>query len=392
MSTTIIAALEDTARAPDAHVTFSTCWTAIEAESSGAMTSKLVVGSKLVVSKLVAASASGDVARVRELVVGSKSAATAEAAALFAAAEHDHAEVITVLRDAGAQQAKQPCGQTATWAAASVGHVDCVRALGGDAVDEVDDVCGIAPVLIASVAGFAGVVGALHSLGADLAAVDDQGNTALHLAAQHAHVDLVRALPALGADIEARNNAGQTPLFVAAQAPSNGLDASSSSSSSSSSSGAPVHRCRPCQRSSCTSCPAPCTPRTWEGRGVVGLAAEEGGEVKSTAAHSSPCPPIWRWGRCRAQRSWSCSWCVWVAAVWKEARARARGARREGRGSEKRGSVSGEEGELEGHLRGRSRAGDDIGVVQVGGWKGSRVCGAGGSSVVAHFPRKYDLP
>ena len=199
------------------------------------MTSKLVVGSKLVVSKLVAASASGDVARVRELVVGSKSAATAEAAALFAAAEHDHAEVITVLRDAGAQQAKQPCGQTATWAAASVGHVDCVRALGGDAVDEVDDVCGIAPVLIASVAGFAGVVGALHSLGADLAAVDDQGNTALHLAAQHAHVDLVRALPALGADIEARNSAGQTPLFVAAQAPSNGLDASSSSSSSSSS-------------------------------------------------------------------------------------------------------------------------------------------------------------
>jgi len=52
-------------------------------------------------------------------------------------------------------------------------------------------------------------------LGADVRAVDDAGNTALHAAASHGMDTLVRTLIGRGADPRATNNRGQTPLALA---------------------------------------------------------------------------------------------------------------------------------------------------------------------------------
>ncbi len=52
-------------------------------------------------------------------------------------------------------------------------------------------------------------------LGADVRAVDQAGNTALHAAASHGMDTLVRALVAQGADVRATNARGQTPAALA---------------------------------------------------------------------------------------------------------------------------------------------------------------------------------
>lgn len=48
-------------------------------------------------------------------------------------------------------------------------------------------------------------------------AVDEMGNTPLHLAAMGAKVDILRQLVDQGADVQAINNGFETPLHVAAR-------------------------------------------------------------------------------------------------------------------------------------------------------------------------------
>ena len=47
-------------------------------------------------------------------------------------------------------------------------------------------------------------------------APDNEGRTALYLAAMHAQSDVVRVLIGAGADVDARTSAGDTPLMAAA--------------------------------------------------------------------------------------------------------------------------------------------------------------------------------
>jgi ankyrin repeat protein len=51
--------------------------------------------------------------------------------------------------------------------------------------------------------------------GADVRWVDDNGNTALHLAAMNRHHDVVKVLLERGADMDEENDCGQTPLHLA---------------------------------------------------------------------------------------------------------------------------------------------------------------------------------
>lgn len=57
----------------------------------------------------------------------------------------------------------------------------------------------------------------LIELGASLAALDDQGNTPLHLASSQGRPEAVRALLAAGADVNPPDSKGNTPLHLAAQ-------------------------------------------------------------------------------------------------------------------------------------------------------------------------------
>lgn len=58
-----------------------------------------------------------------------------------------------------------------------------------------------------------GMQAAIES-GADIGAMDEDGNTALHLAVKAGYMDLVEALIVRGLDINAPNDEGDTPLLL----------------------------------------------------------------------------------------------------------------------------------------------------------------------------------
>ena len=132
-------------------------------------------------------------------------------------------ELLRALLDAGAKSAPQQRGQTPCWAAAMAGSAETILALGAEADVATNATCGIPPLLIAAVGGHAAAVEALCDLGADMYAAepgDGMGMNALHLAAQHGHVNVVRALHGRGATLDARNEDGSTAVLVAAKAAS----------------------------------------------------------------------------------------------------------------------------------------------------------------------------
>ncbi len=57
------------------------------------------------------------------------------------------------------------------------------------------------------------VVKYLKSVGADIHAKSNNGNTPLHSAACYGHLEVVKYLKSVGADIHAKNNIGWTPLY-----------------------------------------------------------------------------------------------------------------------------------------------------------------------------------
>ncbi|KAL3963107.1 hypothetical protein ACCO45_000111 [Purpureocillium lilacinum] len=87
---------------------------------------------------------------------------------------------------------------------------------------DVDDKTSKLPLLSLAIDnGDLDTVSFLHAHGADLAAVDEFGCTALHVAAKNGHVDIAKFLLGHGADCQAVDSFGWTPLLLAA---ANGYD------------------------------------------------------------------------------------------------------------------------------------------------------------------------
>ena len=63
--------------------------------------------------------------------------------------------------------------------------------------------------------GYLKVVEYLHSQGADIDQVDDDGDAPLHQAAKHGHLDIIEYLLGQGANIDQVNGDGDTPLHCA---------------------------------------------------------------------------------------------------------------------------------------------------------------------------------
>ena len=103
-------------------------------------------------------------------------------------------------------------------AAAEAGHTVCLKLL-LDRKPAVDPrgYLGRTPLLAAAAADRVEAFQLLLAAGADRRAVDDDKNTALHLAASSGSLEIVELLLKTGADPAARNAHGQTPADVAWQ-------------------------------------------------------------------------------------------------------------------------------------------------------------------------------
>lgn len=81
-------------------------------------------------------------------------------------------------------------------------------------VNEKEAKSGQTPIHIAAFFGYKKIIKLLLKAGADLDITDDQGNTALHLAAlTHRKVEIVKLL--MHINVNTKNNSGQTPLHYA---------------------------------------------------------------------------------------------------------------------------------------------------------------------------------
>lgn len=140
---------------------------------------------------------------------------------LMYAAAGGHAEITRLLISRGAEvSTRARLGWTPLLVAAATGHTEAVRVL-LDAGADVDcrDAYGWTPLMRAVSGSDADTVRVLLTEGKpDLEAAEENGATALHIAAGEGQVELVRLLLAAGADPAARDGDGRTPADVAAEA------------------------------------------------------------------------------------------------------------------------------------------------------------------------------
>jgi hypothetical protein len=114
---------------------------------------------------------------------------------------------------------KNAGGKSATntiWLAAKTGDLQAVAAHLGKGADVNARGPEGTPLSLATLAGKDKVLEFLLSKGAEVNAVNDDGNAALHAAAFLGHVGAVKTLLKNGAAVNARNKEGNTPLHAAA--------------------------------------------------------------------------------------------------------------------------------------------------------------------------------
>lgn len=124
--------------------------------------------------------------------------------ALMAAAGHGHAAVINalLLRNADINAADDR-GWTATMHAVANRQVDAVIALMGRDNDiDADNFDGMSALLVAATFGYADIVEVLLGAGADIHAVDRNSHSAAMLAAANRHIRVIQALQEGGTDID----------------------------------------------------------------------------------------------------------------------------------------------------------------------------------------------
>lgn len=124
--------------------------------------------------------------------------------ALMAAAGHGHTAVIDalLLRNADIDAADDR-GWTATMHAVANRQVDAVIALMGHENDiDADNLDGMSALLMAATCGYADIVEVLLGAGADIHVVDRHSHSAAMLAAANGHIRVIRALQEGGTDID----------------------------------------------------------------------------------------------------------------------------------------------------------------------------------------------
>ena len=132
--------------------------------------------------------------------------------ALHLAADKYHADVVQVLIDAGADiEVRTVGGHLPLHFACRSGSLDVVKLLvrAGAGVR-------VSCLVFATIFGHTETVRYLLCLPeVEVDHANDEGRTALHLAADNEHEDVVQVLIDAGADIEVRNNGGNSPLHFA---------------------------------------------------------------------------------------------------------------------------------------------------------------------------------
>ena len=143
---------------------------------------------------------------------------------LIIAAGAGHLQVVSYLHDSGAQiNSRSHSGFSALFAACSSGNMSVVQYLfevaGADI--ELKSIKGSTPLYIATVNGHMEVVQYLHSVGADVEAVDYKGLSPLHAAvgAGRSSLKVVAYLVFCGCDIMRQDSYGRTPLDYARRDP-----------------------------------------------------------------------------------------------------------------------------------------------------------------------------
>ncbi len=147
-----------------------------------------------------------------------------EGAAVHLAAQAGHVTCIEILGKyfANLNIVNEFNGRCAVHDAAAAGNAACITALGnaGAKLDVIDNYHGVAAIHMAAEAypqGHASAIAALLKGGADPSIVDQQGRTALFIAAQAGHASCVEVLAKVGVGLNACTGWQGTALHAAAQ-------------------------------------------------------------------------------------------------------------------------------------------------------------------------------
>lgn len=139
---------------------------------------------------------------------------------MIEASKADHADVVEILIDAGADvEIKNKYGETALIRATSKGHLAVVKVLveEGKADLNAKDNTGLSSLIIAAFKGYQIIVEYLITKGADVDIESDAGESPIHGAVQGGKLETVKYLiEQAGANVDARQYDLATPIFRAA--------------------------------------------------------------------------------------------------------------------------------------------------------------------------------